>query len=353
MAKKKKQQDFDALAHLFDTFPHGASLSEIEAKAEIPRRTLVRRLAGMVEAGIIVKSGARRGVRYHRPGMPPQEATDNKKVQPDLFVPLSKAGGEVFRLVSRPLHLRTPVSYNREFLERYQPNQSSYLTNAEKAHLHELGRTSGENEPAGTYAQHVLNRLLIDLSWNSSRLEGNTYSLLDTQRLIELGEPAEEKAATDAQMILNHKAAIEFLVQSADEVNFNRSTILNLHALLADNLLANPNAAGRLRSISVAITKSVYLPLAVPQLIEECFLKLLGIAAEIRTLPMTASSAARPYRARCRCPYLTFACYRAPVRRLAGNGSLRGIMAVSGASFKPFRADRRCREWKGFRSGGS
>jgi hypothetical protein len=106
--------------------------------------------------------------------------------------------------------------------------------------------------------------------------------LLDTQRLIELGEPAEEKAATDAQMILNHKAAIEFLVQSADEVNFNRSTILNLHALLADNLLANPNAAGRLRSISVAITKSVYLPLAVPQLIEECFLKLLGIAAEIQ-----------------------------------------------------------------------
>ena len=282
MAKKKKQQDFDALAHLFDTFPHGASLSEIEAKAEIPRRTLVRRLAEMVEAGIIVKSGARRGVRYHRPGMPPQEATDNKKVQPDLFVPLSKAGGEVFRLVSRPLHLRTPVSYNREFLERYQPNQSNYLTNAEKAHLHELGRTSGENEPAGTYAQHVLNRLLIDLSWNSSRLEGNTYSLLDTQRLIELGEPAEEKAATDAQMILNHKAAIEFLVQSADEVNFNRSTILNLHALLADNLLANPNAAGRLRSISVAITKSVYLPLAVPQLIEECFLKLLGIAAEIQ-----------------------------------------------------------------------
>lgn len=100
-------------------------------------------------------------------------------------------------------------------------------------------------------------------------MEGNTYSLLETQRLIDLGEAAEGKAAKDAQMIL--KAAIEFIVQSADFVGFNRHTILNLHALLADNLLEDPTAPGRLRREGIAISGSVYLPLEVPQLIEECF----------------------------------------------------------------------------------
>ncbi len=127
-----------------------------------------------------------------------------------------------------------------------------------------------------------MNRLLIDLSWNSSRLEGNTYSLLDTQRLIELGEAAEGKTSTDAQMILNHKAAIEFLVESAEDVGFNRRTILNLHALLADNLLDDPTAPGRLRREAVGIARSVYHPLVVPQLIEECFDQVLATAAAIR-----------------------------------------------------------------------
>jgi hypothetical protein len=50
-----------------------------------------------------------------------------------------------------------------------------------------------------------LNRLLIDLSWASSHLEGNTYSRLDTRALIEHGEAARGKAAIETQMILNHK----------------------------------------------------------------------------------------------------------------------------------------------------
>lgn len=126
-----------------------------------------------------------------------------------------------------------------------------------------------------------MNRLLIDLSWNSSRLEGNTYSLLDTQRLIELGQAAEDKTPRDAQMILNHKAAIEFLVESADEIGFNRHTILNLHALLADNLLEDQSAAGRLRHEAVAIGGSVYMPPEVPQVIDECFDQLLATASMI------------------------------------------------------------------------
>src|SRR5262249_11173545 len=125
------------------------------------------------------------------------------------------------------------------------------------------------------------NRLLIDLSWNSSRLEGNTYSLLDTRRLIDLGEEAEGKERLEAQMILNHKDAIEFLVRSAEDIGFNRYTILNLHGLLANNLLADPQAAGRLRHIGVGIDGSVFHPLEVPQVIEECFDQILATASAI------------------------------------------------------------------------
>jgi fido (protein-threonine AMPylation protein) len=82
-------------------------------------------------------------------------------------------------------------------------------------------------------------------------------------------------------MLLNHKDAIEFLVESAEEIGFNRHTILNLHALLASDLLPDPAAGGRLRRVVVGIGGSTYLPLEVPQLIEECFDQLLHTAAAI------------------------------------------------------------------------
>lgn len=82
-------------------------------------------------------------------------------------------------------------------------------------------------------------------------------------------------------MILNHKDAIEFLVENAADIGFNRYTILNLHGILANNLLADPTAAGRLRHISVGIGGSVYHPPETPHLIEECFAQLLATASAI------------------------------------------------------------------------
>src|SRR5262249_16344248 len=137
--------------------------------------------------------------------------------------------------------------------------------------LHALGRVEEESYPAGTFAQQIFARLLVDLSWNSSRLEGNTYSLLDTERLIQWGDAPVGKDLKETQMILNHKSAIEFLINSAKEIGINRYTILNLHALLSDNLLSDPTFCGRLRIYPVAISHSTYLPIAIPQVIEECF----------------------------------------------------------------------------------
>jgi hypothetical protein len=188
----------------------------------------------------------------------------------------------VRQLVRRPQTERTPVGYKREFLDEYIPNESNYLKPETIAYLTRIGATADSDRPAGTYARHILNRLLVDLSWASSRLEGNTYSLLDTERLIELGEVAQGKDAAETQMILNHKAAVEFMVDLKDELAFNRQIILNFHAILSDNLLADANASGRLRRIGVVIGNSVYHPLELPQLIEECFQQVIDTAAAIR-----------------------------------------------------------------------
>ncbi|MCE7057808.1 Fic family protein [Algoriphagus sp. AGSA1] len=173
------------------------------------------------------------------------------------------------------------MGYKRIFLENYRPNIDSYLSNEEKQKLAQCGKTRDSEQPAGTYAREILNRLLIDLSWNSSRLEGNTYSLLDTELLIHEGQAANNKSAKETQMILNHKEAIEFLVESSNEIDFNRYTVLNLHSLLSNNLLPNPAALGRLRAFGAGITHSIFTPLGIPQLIEELFDLILEKARQI------------------------------------------------------------------------
>ena len=197
------------------------------------------------------------------------------------YVPISPAAEAVRQAIRAPLQQRRPVGYQRAFLDDYRPNVTYYLPAQTRQRLVDMGGPPDGERPAGTHARTIYSRLLIDLSWNSSRLEGNTYSLLETERLLELGEAAEGKDAREAQMILNHKAAIELLVDQAVEAGFNRYTILNLHALLADNLLGDPQAGGRRRRIPVGIAGTVYHPLEVPQLVEECFGRILDTAAAI------------------------------------------------------------------------
>jgi RadC-like JAB domain/Fic/DOC family len=103
-----------------------------------------------------------------------------------------------------------------------------------------------------------------------------------TRELIERGIAAAGKDAKETQMILNHKAAIELLVESAEDIGVNRCTVTNLHALLADNLLRDSRNVGRLRDTPVAIGSSTYVPTAIPRLIEEMFARLLELGAAVR-----------------------------------------------------------------------
>lgn len=278
MAKRIPEEEIDAIIEAVRAHPEGAAISDIAPALapDIPQRTLQYRLRQLVGAGRLAKEGEGRWTKYRLPGAEEKEAA-----RAEVALPVSGAGEEIRAYLKQPPQARKPAGYDRAFLDSYRPGVAAYLSDAERKHLHDVGTARTNEVPAGTYARQILNRLLIDLAWNSSRLEGNTYSLLDTRRLIEFGEEAEGRERLEAQMILNHKDAIEFLVGAAEEIGFNRYTILNLHAMLANNLLDDPGAAGRLRHIPVAIERSAFHPLEVPQLIEECFDQLLATAAAI------------------------------------------------------------------------
>ena len=287
MAKQIPEQDLKAIEEAVRHHPGGITFQQIadELKTSLPRRTLQYRLKYLVNAKRLATKGEGRWTKYRlsqeQHAEVAEAAATQDKFEAEVTFPLSKTSVEIQEYLHQPTTARKPVGYNREFLEAYRPNVTAYLSPAERARLRDAGSPNIAPQPAGTYAKQILSRLLIDLSWNSSRLEGNTYSLLDTRRLIEFGQQPEGHEQLEAQMILNHKDAIAFLVGAADEIGFNRYTILNLHAILANNLLADQSAAGRLRRIAVGIEKSTYQPLEVPQIIEECFDQILATAAAI------------------------------------------------------------------------
>jgi Fic family protein len=285
VANQIPDEALTAIENAVRRHPQGASAQQIlrDLPFPIPLRTLQYRLRKLITGDRLIMDGQGRWARYRLSMAETQSPTPvpRQKGEAKFDIPLSEAGVAIRNHVRQATQLRKPVGYNRSFLDRYRPNASSYLSKRERAHLAAVGRPQIADQPAGTYARQILSRLLIELSWNSSRLEGNTYSLLDTKRLIELGEEADGRAQLETQMILNHKDAIEFMVGAADDIGFDRYTILNLHALLANNLLADPTAAGRLRYITIGIERSVFYPLEVPQVIGEYFDQLLAKAASV------------------------------------------------------------------------
>lgn len=287
MPKQITSAEWNAILDAVSQIGDGASAAQIGQKlgSDIPRRTLQRRLTTLVAEQRLIRTGLGPASRYQLPssrghGLVEGLSFSARPLPGFLDSIISPEGNQVRKAVRLPIEQRQPVGYRRKFLDDYRPNVTSYLSADIRQHLADWGK-SPEGIPAGTYVRQILNRLLIDLSWNSSRLEGNTYSLLETQRLIELGEAADEKDAAEAQMILNHKSAIEMLVDGVSQVGFDRHTILNLHALLSENLLGDPAAGGRLRTTAVDIGGSVFHPLEVPQLIEECFDQVLNTAAAV------------------------------------------------------------------------
>lgn len=103
-----------------------------------------------------------------------------------------------------------------------------------------------------------LERLAIDLSWKSAQIEGNTYSLLETERLLKEKETAQGKTKEDAIMLLNHKDALDFVIENPDYIQpLKVSSIEDIHSLLIKELGVEKN----IRKRRVGISGTNYMPL--------------------------------------------------------------------------------------------
>lgn len=259
----------------------GASSSEIHARTGGSYATVGRLLEKLVQEAAIVRQGKARATRYF---IAPATADTRETVQvatsfrATVLPGWSAPAHAVFEQLNRPLGARDPVTYQRRFVDNYGPNESFLLPGDLAAALAQEGKMLGQ-QPAATYARKVLEQLLIDLSWSSSRLEGNTYSLLATEELFKSGALPTD---SDGVMLLNHKRAIEFLVDAVPSYGLTDGVIRNLHALLMQDLLSDPAGLGAIRTKVVNISDTTYVPSQMPQLLEDLLSVVIGKAQNIK-----------------------------------------------------------------------
>lgn len=139
-------------------------------------------------------------------------------------------------------------------------NHLSLFTEEELGMLNALQIQFTQNIAQLTPAEYQkeMERLGIDLSWKSSQIEGNTYSLLETERLLKEKETAAGKTKEEAIMLLNHKDALDFIVQNPDYLNhLSVSRIEDIHSILIKELGVDRN----IRTRRVGITGTNYRPI--------------------------------------------------------------------------------------------
>ena len=150
-------------------------------------------------------------------------------------------------------------SFNFDFMSGILPKVELFSRN-ELEVLEELQKRYLENIKTLSNAQYQkeLERLAIDLSWKSSQIEGNTYSLLETERLLRDKQTAEGKTQAEATMLLNHKEALDFILEHPDyldPIQVNR--IEDIHSILVKDLEVERN----IRTHRVGISGTNYKPL--------------------------------------------------------------------------------------------
>ncbi len=134
----------------------------------------------------------------------------------------------------------------------FTDNELSKLNELQNNFKHNIQQLS-ENE-----YKKEFERLAIDLSWKSSQIEGNTYSLLETEKLLKEKETAAGKTKEEAIMLLNHKDALDFIIDNPDYLYpLSVSKIEDIHSILTKELAVERN----LRKRRVGISGTNYRPL--------------------------------------------------------------------------------------------
>lgn len=263
------------LRHLgVESEPIGLSHLMMRLGEGFKERSVRRWLSLLVREGAVEQIGRKKATKYKAVGRV-------KEAGQEISSCFSSGSLEAITLIKKPLFERSPVAYVDSWFDSYQPNFSYYLKETLRKQLFTSGRRTTNHDPAGTYAHQIFNRLIIDLSYNSSRLEGNTYSMLDTERLLLHGDIAEGKLDEEKAMILNHKEAIRYLVENASHIEVDRTVICTLHYLLSDGLV-EPTEAGKVRKHSVRIGGSTYMPFEDPKRLERQLEKIASKASLIR-----------------------------------------------------------------------
>ena len=154
---------------------------------------------------------------------------------------------------------------DRKILDTYNPaifdslKNAQVFTKGEMASVEKLTVTfqkKVKNSSAINYKREF-ERLMIELSWKSSQIEGNTYDLLDTEQLLKYNIPSLKHSSEEATMLLNHKSAIEYTRENADLFShLSVSKIIDVHTLLTQKLGISKTIRKRL----VRITGTKYTP---------------------------------------------------------------------------------------------
>ena len=205
--------------------------------------TLKRVIAAGIKAGDIVAEGKARATRYR---LSPQA---------QLLMPLNLDTYFALEVDERQVH----SSYNFELINGLLA-ETRLFSDKELAHLDALQDEFRQhvNELTDNEYRKEMERLGIDLSWKSSQIEGNTYTLLETERLLRESKTAEGKSKEEAVMLLNHKDALSFILDNPDYLQeLTVSHIEDIHQLLTKDLSIDKG----LRRHRVGITGTNYHPL--------------------------------------------------------------------------------------------
>lgn len=154
---------------------------------------------------------------------------------------------------------KVQTSFNFELIREQLPKVSLF-TDEEREHLRELQKVFRQHVSEMTPNEYnkEMERLGIDLSWKSSQIEGNTYSLLETERLLRESKTADGKTQEEATMLLNHKYALRFILDNPDYLQeLTVSHIEDIHSLLTQGLSVDKG----IRHRRVGVTGTNYHPL--------------------------------------------------------------------------------------------
>ena len=239
---------------------------------KVTRLTIVRDLNKLIKSKLITRTGSGRNAAY-------QIREKNPLL---LYFDVEK----YFQLPpdERELKLKT---FNFEIFDNFSKN---IFAPAELAKLEEFNKDYQRRikRLSPTLLKKEFERLTIELSWKSSRIEGNTYSLIDTEILIKEKKEAEGHSKEEAVMILNHKHALDYVIdKKSDFQKISLAKIENIHKLIIKDMGVKEN----LRQRAVGITGTRFKPLDNEFQIREALMKMVAIANSDKIHPLAKSLA--------------------------------------------------------------